>query len=151
MKDEALARKIESVKSTIDDAKDLSPDEKEALHDLVDQAAATANGSQQKLDDLTVSHCKAVLRTARFELSFKDRVIDAIKEPLKDLKTELIDAVAQLLEDHKLNCPMNGKPAQPTTLMDLAKTALANNMFYVAVAVIAFSPNVVELYKLWKQ
>lgn len=145
MKDEALARKVAQAKKVIDDSKDLSPDEREALHDSVDQAAATANGSQQKLDDLTVSHCKAVLRAARFEASFKDRVIDAVQGPLDAMRDELIEAMTKLLVTHTLNCPMNGKEAKATTWKDVALSASKNPYFYAAVAAIAFSPNAVAI------
>lgn len=145
MKDEALARKIETVKGSIDDAKDLSPDEREALHDLVDHAAATANGSQQKLDDLTVSHCKAVLRTARFELSFKDRVVDAIGGPLTGLKDEIIKGVGDMLKAHVVSCPNQYVKPQPTTILDVIMAMAKNTWFYFAVAAIAFNPNAVAI------
>lgn len=151
MKDEALARKIETVKGSIDDAKDLSPDEREALHDLVDHAAATANGSQQKLDDLTVSHCKAVLRTARFELSFKDRVVDAIGGPLTALKDEILEGVGAMLKAHVVSCPNQYVKPAPTTILDVAMAAAKNPWFYFAVSVVAFSPNLVAVVQLWKK
>lgn len=150
MNDAVLASKIDKTKKVIDDSKDLSPDEKEALHDSVDQAAATANGSEQKLHDLTVSHCKSVLRAARFEVTFKGRVIDAVSGPLADLKDELVKSVGDIVENHVSHCPMKGKTDKETTLLDVAKAAVTNKWFCIAIAIATFSPNIVGIVGLFR-
>lgn len=150
--DPILARKVEKTKEFIDEAK-LSPDEKEVLHNSIDKAASTANGSQDKLGDLTESHCLSVLRATRFEASFKDRVIDALSGPLDTMKDELITVLSKVINDHVEDCPMRGKDLTPpeTTWKDVAKAAVQNRWAWVAVAVATFSPNIVSIVAMFKK
>lgn len=150
MEDKDLERKIDATRKAIAQS-ELSEDHKEALHESLDQAAKSANGSPEKLHDLTVAFCKSVLRTARSDISFKARVTDAIQKPLDNLRDELVKAVADLLDTHTVNCPMKNAPKQyPTTWKDVGKAAVANPYFCIALGIAAFSPNIVGIIQLFK-
>ncbi len=149
MQDKDLERKIDATRGAIAKS-ELSEDHKEALHESLDQAAKSANGSPEKLHDLTVAFCKSVIRTARSDISFKDRVTEAVQKPLDNLRDELIKAVSGLLDTHTVNCPMKNAPKQTTTLYDVAKAAVSNKWFCIAIAVATFSPNIVGIVQLFK-
>ena len=165
MTDKDLERKIEAARSAIGGS-DLEEEHKESLHETLDQAAKTANGSPEKLQDLTVAFCKGVIRSVRADVTFKPRVASAVQPLLDQLLADMTTAVAKLLNEHTMSCPnkasidalkedIDDKLAiaheRPTTLMDLAKIALSNPWFYFAVAVIAFSPNVIGIIDKFKQ
>jgi hypothetical protein len=150
MEDKDLERKINATRGAIAKS-ELSDDHKEALHESLDQAAKSANGSPEKLHDLTVAFCKSVIRGARSDISFKDRVTEAVQKPLDNLRDELIKAVAELLDTHTVSCPMKTTVKQPpTTWKDVWKTAVANPYFCVALGIAAFSPNIVGIVQLFK-
>jgi hypothetical protein len=149
MEDKDLERKIKATREAISQSC-LTEDHKEALHESLDQAAKSANGSPEKLHDLTVAFCKSTLRTARSDISFKSRVIDAVQAPLDNLRDELIAAMTKLLDSHTFNCPMKNKEQKPTTLLDVAKSAVTNKWFCIAAAVAAFSPNIVGIIQIFK-
>jgi hypothetical protein len=98
-----------------------------------------------------VAFCKATIRTARSDISFKARVADAVQEPLDTLRKDLIKAVGDLLSAHTLNCPMNKPDARATTWKDVVMAGVKNKWFCIAIAVIAFSPNLVAVVQLWKK
>jgi hypothetical protein len=150
MEDKDLERKIDATREAIAQSK-LTEDHKEALHESLDQAAKSANGSMEKLHDLSVAFCKATIRTARSDISFKARVADAVQEPLDTLRKDLIKAVGDLLSAHTLNCPMNKPDARATTWKDVVMAGVKNKWFCIAIAVIAFSPNLVAVVQLWKK
>jgi hypothetical protein len=150
MEDKDLERKIEAARDAIAHSQ-LTEDHKEALHESLDQAAKSANGSMEKLHDLSVAFCKATIRTARSDISFKSRVADAVQEPLDTLRKDLIKAVGDLLSAHTLNCPMNKPDARATTWKDVVMAGVKNKWFCIAIAVIAFSPNLVAVVQLWKK
>jgi hypothetical protein len=144
MEDVDLERKIKATREAISES-ELSDEHKEALHESLDQAAKSANGSPEKLHDLTVAFCKGVLRSARSDISFKNRVIDAVSGPLNTMKDEILDGVAKMLKDHVISCPNQYVKPAPTTLYDVALAAAKNPWFYFAVSAIAFSPNAVAI------
>jgi hypothetical protein len=153
MEDKDLERKLDAARKAIEGA-ELSPEHKESLQEALDQAAKSANGSSEKLHDLTVAVCKGAIRSARSDISFRDRVIDAVQGPLDKLREDLIKAVGDLLTTHTVNCPnkfVKSEPPPPTTLLDVAKIAVQNKWFYIAISVIAFSPNLVAVVELWKK
>jgi hypothetical protein len=148
MEDKDLERKIDAMRDSIARS-DLTEDHKEVLHESLDQAAKTANGSQEKLHDLTVAFCRSVLRTARSDISFKSRVTDAVQIPLDNLRDELISAMTKLLDSHTFNCPMKNPKQEPTTVLDIVKVAVTNKWFCMAVAVATFSPNIVGIVQFF--
>jgi hypothetical protein len=165
MEDKDLERKINAAREAIGES-DLHDDHKEALHEALDQAAKTANGSQEKLHDMSVALCKGTLRNVRTDITFKPRVSEAVQPLLDKLLTDMTAAVAKLLNEHTMSCPnkasidalkeeiedrFSQSNAQPTTWKDLAKIALSNPWFYFAVSVIAFSPNILGIIDKVKQ
>lgn len=144
MEDKDLERKIDATREAIEHS-DLHEEHKEALHESLDQAAKSANGSPEKLHDLTVAFCKSVIRSSRSDITFKDRVVDAIAGPLNEMKDEILKGVKDMLEKHVVSCPNQYVKPPPTTLLDVAMAAAKNTWFYVAVAAIAFSPNAVAI------
>jgi hypothetical protein len=150
MEDQDLERTIKAAREAIEDS-ELADPHKEALHESLDQAAKSANGSTEKLHDLTVAFCKSVIRSTRSDITFKDRVIDAVQGPLDKLREDIIEAVASLINSHTNSCPYKGEKTAPTTFWDVAKAAVTNKWFCIAIAVATFSPNIVSIVGMFRK
>jgi len=150
MEDLELERRINSTRKLIDDS-DLSEDHKESLHESVEQAARCANGSTEKLHDLTVAFCKSVLRSARNDVSFGKRVADAMKDPLAAQKEEIVEALREVVQEHIVDCPMRKqlesgrfggqRRENKMTWMEFALALAGKKYLCFAFAVTVFSPN----------
>jgi Na+-translocating ferredoxin:NAD+ oxidoreductase RNF subunit RnfB len=100
---EELNIKISKVMEEIEES-ELSFDEKATLQQKVIQAKKCANGSQDKIDEMSKVLLNSTLHQITSEIRLPKKISSAIREELKDTEKNITASVRQAIKDHADEC-----------------------------------------------